>query len=159
MNDVVCHNIACVIEGDLPFEEVEAQAVAALERQGYVAQRTFSLRSAIRGFPELSNSGADFTVLLLYHSGPRYQQAGMLTLHELQRQTVIRLAVTREIVQEPSPGGPRAPAGAEPAHQHEQALASRILSALVDGGLGVRKDALEGGATRSAEGPRPIDGG
>lgn len=75
------------------FEEVEALTVAALERQGVVVQRTFSLHSAVEGStPAIEGTGSNpgYSVLMLHTSGVQRRPLGLLTLYQRGERTVIR---------------------------------------------------------------------
>jgi hypothetical protein len=78
-----------VITADRPFEEIEAQTIEALERWGFVVQRTFSLRSAIR--TEIGGTGEKpgYSVLMLYASDSQRRPLGLVTLYERGERTVI----------------------------------------------------------------------
>jgi hypothetical protein len=90
-----------VITTEQPFEEVESRMVEALQQQGWVVHRTFSLRSAVgaarSGERTLSaqqdgaatEAGPGYSVLMLYASGAQRRSLGLLTLYQLQRRTVI----------------------------------------------------------------------
>lgn len=89
-----------VITVDRPFEEIEALTTAALEQQGLVVQRTFSLRSALvaergnTGTLRGSGSGPGYSVLMLYATGTPRRPLGLLTLYERGRQIVINPILT-----------------------------------------------------------------
>ncbi len=142
-----------VIADGLPFEEVEVRAMEALEQHGFVVLRTFSLRSVTREIPELADSSMGFTVLLLYHSGPRNQPAGLVTLHQRRQQTVIRPVVTHGSLEAKSP---RTEGEAERALQPENASLHRIVSALIAGGMEISVDTLGSATDPSTAQPEPI---
>jgi YHS domain-containing protein len=81
-----------VVTSGRPFEEVEELTVAALERQGIVVQRTFSLRSAVEGsIPTTEGAGRNpgYSVLMLHTSGIQRHPLGLLTVYQRGERTVI----------------------------------------------------------------------
>lgn len=89
-----------VITTDQPFEEIEAVTVEALERQGWVVQRTFSLSSAVgaggrdSGSSKGTAGNPGYSVLMLYGLGVRRRPLGLITLYQRGGQTVIRALPT-----------------------------------------------------------------
>jgi hypothetical protein len=81
-----------VITTERPFHEIEAVATAALERQGFVIQRTFSLHSATAA--SSLNASPGFSVFLLYWNDARLQPVGSVTLYQRGRWTVISPQLT-----------------------------------------------------------------
>jgi hypothetical protein len=79
-----------LIQNAQPFEEVEAQAIGALQRAGFVVQRTFSLRSAMVTNRGTAEASPGYSVLLLHASGEPQQVLGLVTLYERAGQTVIQ---------------------------------------------------------------------
>jgi YHS domain-containing protein len=82
-----------VVTSGHPFEEVESLTAAALERQGIVVQRTFSLHSAVQGStPAIEGTAGNpgYSVLMLYTSGVQRRSLGLLTLYQRGERTVIR---------------------------------------------------------------------
>ncbi len=78
-----------VVTTNRPFQAVEAQAIGALERHGFLVQRTFSLHSAARPEREGIGGNPGYSVLMLYGHGEQYQPLALVTLYEWQGQTVI----------------------------------------------------------------------
>ena len=79
-----------LIQNAQPFEEVEAQAIGALQQEGFVVQRTFSLRSATASDRGAAEANPGYSVLMLYESGEPQQLLGLVTLYERAGQTVIQ---------------------------------------------------------------------
>lgn len=79
-----------VITSRQPFEEVEAQAIGALQQEGFVVQRTFSLRSVTASGKDAAEAGPGYSVLLLYAPGEPGHVLGLITLYERAGQTVIQ---------------------------------------------------------------------
>lgn len=111
-----------VITSQLPFAEIEARTIEALERQGLVVQRTFSLRSAVEAGGDLTekrlptDAKPGYTILMLYASGLQGQPLGLLTLYERGGSTVLSPMVTPHSEEEiaiPVAGGPVADADAD----------------------------------------------
>jgi hypothetical protein len=75
-----------VITADRPFEQIEAQAIDALERQGFLVRRTFSLGSVSDG---RDAPGPGYSVLMLYAAEGLGGPLALITLYERQEQTVI----------------------------------------------------------------------
>jgi YHS domain-containing protein len=113
-----------VIKGRQAFEEVEAQAIRALQQEGYVVQRTFSLRSATSSGRDPAAASPGYSVLLLYALGEPKQVLGLVTLYERAGQIVIQPQL--------------APTGSRDAE-------AQILAALGQGGLEVCVEATGGG--------------
>jgi hypothetical protein len=82
-----------VITSDQPFDQIESQAIEALEHQGFRVQRTFSLRSAARA-TEDSGGSPGYSVLLLHAAGPQRQPMGSLHLLEQGERFVLRPDLT-----------------------------------------------------------------
>ena len=80
--------------GNRPFEEIEAQTIGVLKRQGFVVQRTFSLSSAMGAGRNSTDGNPGYSVLLLYAAGTRRQPLGLVTLYEWQGRTVIHSLLT-----------------------------------------------------------------
>lgn len=89
-----------LVTANRPFEEIEALTITALERQGLVVQRTFSLRSALgaaggnAGTLKGTGSSPGYSVLMLYASGTPRRPLGLITLYERGRRTVINPVLT-----------------------------------------------------------------
>jgi hypothetical protein len=83
-------NMEFLIQNAQPFEEVEAQAIGALQQEGFVVQRTFSLRSAMASKKGPAEASPGYSVLLLYASGEPQQVLGLITLYERAGQIVIQ---------------------------------------------------------------------
>jgi YHS domain-containing protein len=89
-----------VITANRPFEEIEALTTHALEQQGLVVHRTFSLRSAVGAAGGITNSvkgtgsSPGYSVLMLYASGTQRRPLGFLTLYERGRRIVINPVLT-----------------------------------------------------------------
>jgi hypothetical protein len=83
-----------LVTANRPFEAIEAQAIAALQRHGFLVHRTFSLRSATR--PEGKDAGGNpgYSVLMLYASDEHRQPLALVTLYEWQSCTVIESLAT-----------------------------------------------------------------
>jgi hypothetical protein len=82
-----------VFSSNQPFDQIESQAIEALEQQGFSVQRTFSLRSAA-GTAEDSGSSPGYSVLLLHSAGHQRQPMGSVHLLEQGEQFVIRPDLT-----------------------------------------------------------------
>ncbi len=149
-----------LIASDLPFDEIEAQIVEALERQGWMVQRTFSLRSVVgadrrdRGTLTLpDHSGATgakpgYSVLMLYAAGALRRPLGLITLYERGDRTVVKPVLAPARSQEPSSADAQeasAPAGSD-AH-------AVLVAALVRGGLRFSIDVANGEFSRR---PDPV---
>ena len=78
-----------VITSNQPFDEIESQAIEALEQQGFSVQRTFSLRSAARA-TEDSGRSPGYSVLLVHAAGRQWQPLGSLHLLEQGERFVLR---------------------------------------------------------------------
>jgi hypothetical protein len=97
-----------VITTGRPFDETEALIVDALEQQGLVVQRTFSLRTAVvAGAGSAEDSAATrhseardhrprYSVLMLYASGVQSRPHGLLALYEREDRMVINPMPTPE---------------------------------------------------------------
>ena len=89
-----------LVTANRPFEEIEALTTDALERQGLVVQRTFSLRSAVgtaggnASTLEGTGSSPGYSVLMLYASGTPRRPLGLITLYEREGRTVINPVLT-----------------------------------------------------------------
>lgn len=89
-----------VITADRSFEEIEALTADALEKQGLVVQRTFSLRSAVGAAGgstrtlQGTGSSPGYSVLMIYASGTPKRPLGLLTLYERGERTVISPVLT-----------------------------------------------------------------
>lgn len=89
-----------VITANRPFEETEALITDALEQQGLVVQRTFSLHSVVgaagesAGNPQGTGNSPGYSVLMLYASGNPRRPLGLLTLYERGRRTIIDPVLT-----------------------------------------------------------------
>ena len=89
-----------LVTANRPFEEIEALTMGALERQGLVVQRTFSLRSAVgtaggnASALEGAGSGPGYSVLMLYAAGTPRRPLGLVTLYERGPWTVIYPVLT-----------------------------------------------------------------
>jgi hypothetical protein len=81
-----------VIPGKGHFQEIEAQAMSALEEQGFAVQRTFSLHSVAMSGSGSGGACPGYGVLMLYASGARHEPLGLLILYERGEQTVIHPA-------------------------------------------------------------------
>jgi YHS domain-containing protein len=123
-----------VITSRQPFEEVETQAIDALQREGFSVQRTFSLRSATASGTGPAEASLGYSVLLLYAPGEPRQVLGLVTLYERAGQTVIQPQLT--------------PTGSRDAE-------AEILAALGQGGLEVCVEAAGG---RRCSGSRATPG-
>jgi hypothetical protein len=80
-----------VFRNELSFEEIEHQTIDALERGGFVVQRTFSLRSATGVAGTRSGGEPGYSVLMLYAPGADRQALGSITLHEQARRLVLEV--------------------------------------------------------------------
>jgi hypothetical protein len=78
-----------VITANRSFEEIETQTIEALERWGFVVQRTFSLRSAIRAEIGGTAEKPGYSVLMLHASNTQRRPLGLVTLYERGERTVI----------------------------------------------------------------------
>ena len=95
-----------LITNCLPFDQIEAQTVEALEQEGLWVQRTFSLRSAVAAdggqasTPVQAGHGATnggrpgYSVLMLYAAGALRRPQGLITLYEQGDRTLINLVFT-----------------------------------------------------------------
>ena len=137
-----------VITANLPFEEIEAHTIAALEERGFFVQRSFSLLSAMKDAPELGRPGTGYSVLMLYLAQAKNQSVGLVTLHQQDRKTVIRPVVTHPIAEAPSaaagPADIKEHFGTLSEHgsAHRSASAFASVPALVAEGLGSCVDIL-----------------
>jgi YHS domain-containing protein len=112
-----------VITNSQPFDEVEAQAIRALQEE-FVVQRTFSLHSVSASTSAEAERCPGYSVLMLYAIGERQQVLGLVTLYERAGRTVIQPQLT-----------------AAGSHDAE----AELLAALGQGGLDVCVDATGGG--------------
>jgi YHS domain-containing protein len=133
-----------IVRTCLPFDEIEAQTVEALERQGLTVQRTFSLHSAVGPKEEMGASTSHdhsaalggkpgYSVLMLYAAGTLRQPLGLITLYERGDRIVINPVLTpldnwllssAEVGKAPTRRGPDAEA--------------ELVAALIRGGLDLR---------------------
>lgn len=123
-----------LVTANRPFEEIEALTITALERQGLVVQRTFSLRSALgaaggnAGTLKGTGSSPGYSVLMLYASGTPRRPLGLITLYERGRRTVINPVLT--------PMGNGRPASPIDSGKTASAdLVAKVVAALVLSGL------------------------
>jgi hypothetical protein len=86
-----------VITTDGPFQEIEARTIEALQRGGFVVQRTFRFAPAApdgdsdgdgHGY---SRQNPGYTVLMLHRAGPQQHPLGMVTLYGRDGQAVLKL--------------------------------------------------------------------
>jgi hypothetical protein len=112
-----------VVTANRPFEEIETQAISALEQQGFGVQRSFSLHSAAGTGGSAGVASPGYSVLLLYTPGTERQLLGLVTLYERQGRTVIgsRLTAQAEKQRETSRGS--------------EDLEADLVAALLLGGL------------------------
>lgn len=101
-----------VITTERSFEEIETQTQRALEKQGYVVRRTFSLHSAVgtvgRDTETFAGPGESpgYSVLMLYASDGTKRPLGVITFYERKGRTVINPVFTpAEIGRPASPVG------------------------------------------------------
>jgi len=135
-----------VIRANRAFEEIEAQTIDALERQGFGVQRTFSLRSATGSGAGLDSGDPAYTVLMLYSSAPPRRPLGLVLLYQRAGCTVLRSMLA-------SPGSPGAGAPADGAD-----VGAELVAALVGGGLDFCVDAaFDGSVGDGVERDRCID--
>ena len=109
-----------VITASGPFAEIEEQVIRALEQQGFVVQRTFSLHSASGGGSSPAEGKPGYSVLMLYAPDASCPPLGLLTLYEREGQTVVQTA----------PAAP--PTGQSPPPGDAEA---ELVAALMMGGL------------------------
>ena len=83
-----------VITSDRRFDQIEAQTLDALEKQGFSVQRTFSLRSAAGAKGNNATSSPGYSVLMLHTAGIQRQPLGHLHLFEQEGRIVIRPDLT-----------------------------------------------------------------
>ena len=123
-----------VITANRTFEEIEALTTDALEKQGLVVQRTFSLRSAVgtaegsTSTPKRTGSSPGYSVLMLYASGTRKRPLGLLTLYERGRRTVINPVLTP--VENGRPASPIGKGQSTPSDADAELIAALVLSGL-----------------------------
>lgn len=79
-----------VITNQQPFDEVEGQAIRALEQQGFIVQRTFSLHSATASGRDRGQAGPGYSVLMLYAPGQGQRALGLITLYEGAGRTMLQ---------------------------------------------------------------------
>jgi hypothetical protein len=91
-----------VVTTEQTFEGVESRMIDALQQQGMVVHRTFSLRSAVGASKSddtvvtVSHGGAGpdtgpgYSVLMLYLSDARNYLLGLVILYQQHRRTIIR---------------------------------------------------------------------
>jgi YHS domain-containing protein len=106
-----------VITTDRAFDQIEALTIDALEQQGLIVQRTFSLRSAIdagggntdsvtsRQHSEAAGSKPGYSVLMLYAVGDPGRPLGLVTLYERGGRTVINPVLTPPAYEQSSSAG------------------------------------------------------
>jgi xanthine dehydrogenase accessory factor len=97
-----------LITNSLPFDQIEAKIVEALEQHGLWVQRTFSLRSAVaadRGQASAlvqaeqsvaSGGRPGYSVLMLYAAGALRRPLGLVTLYQQGTRTLINPVLTPE---------------------------------------------------------------
>jgi YHS domain-containing protein len=95
-----------VITTDRAFDQIEALTIDALEQQGLMVQRTFSLRSAMGAgggntdpvtahqHGKAAGSSPGYSVLMLYAAGDPGRPLGLVTLYEQGGRTVINAVLT-----------------------------------------------------------------
>jgi hypothetical protein len=133
-----------VVRADRPFEEIETRAIGALEHRGFVVQRTFSLRSAMRSETGSDSEGPGYSVLLLHAATAQHRPLGLVILYEREGQTVIKTVL-------------RTPAGDQsPSASASTDTSAELVAALVRGGLEFCVDTADGQACIDP-GPSPRD--
>jgi hypothetical protein len=83
-----------VITPDRPFDQIEAQTLDVLEKQGFSVQRTSSLRSSAGAKGNNASSSPGYSVLMLHAAGIQRQPLGRLHLFEREGRIVIRPDLT-----------------------------------------------------------------
>jgi YHS domain-containing protein len=131
-----------LITNSLPFDQIEAKIVEALEQKGLWVQRTFSLRSAVAAdgaqasaLVQTEHSAANggrpgYSVLLLYAAGALRRPLGLVTLYEQGARTLINPVLTPEGIPLISSVQVGSAAGGEGADAEAD-----LVAALVRGGL------------------------
>jgi hypothetical protein len=76
------------IMADKPFQEIETQTLQALQCQGFIVRRTFSLNSATAETSDDARPG--LSVLMLYGDGLARQPLGVLSLYGQAGQIVLK---------------------------------------------------------------------
>ena len=123
-----------VITANRPFEETEALITRALEQQGLVVQRTFSLQSAVgaaggnTNILEGTGDSPGYSVLMLYGPGTPKRPLGLLTLYERGRRTVINPVLTA--VESDQPISSVREGQSAPADSDAKLVAALVLSGL-----------------------------
>jgi hypothetical protein len=79
----------CVVTANLPFGEIEARTIDALERQGFHVQRTFSLHSALGARSE-QRACPGYSILLVHTLGTPQAAPGVVILRGEAGRTFVR---------------------------------------------------------------------
>ena len=81
-----------LINGDGPFQEIEARTIEALQQAGFLVQRTFRFAPVAANGASRGESCQDpgYTVLMLYRSEPPRNPLGLVTLYGQGGQVVLK---------------------------------------------------------------------